>query len=55
MGIDSEPRTRGVTRIREMVDYGINVATAQIPFAWLSYMEQGPLRLWIDMCLYSPI
>lgn len=29
MGIDSEPRTRGVTRIREMVDYGINVATAQ--------------------------
>ncbi|HZJ82449.1 MAG TPA: amidohydrolase family protein [Clostridia bacterium] len=29
MGIDNEPRTRGVTRIREMVEYGINVATAQ--------------------------
>lgn len=29
MGIDSEPRTRGVTRIREMVNMGINVATAQ--------------------------
>ena len=29
MGIDQEPRTRGVTRIREMVDMGINVATAQ--------------------------
>ena len=29
MGIDPEPRTRGVTRIREMVDMGINVATAQ--------------------------
>jgi len=29
MGIDSEPRTRGVTRIREMVNHGINVATAQ--------------------------
>ncbi len=29
MGIDSEPRTRGVTRIREMVEMGINVATAQ--------------------------
>ena len=29
MGIDAEPRTRGVTRIREMVDMGINVATAQ--------------------------
>lgn len=29
MGIDAEPRTRGVTRIREMVDMGVNVATAQ--------------------------
>ncbi|MBO5069783.1 MAG: amidohydrolase family protein [Roseburia sp.] len=29
MGIDQEPRTRGVTRIREMVDMGINVCTAQ--------------------------
>lgn len=29
MGIDNEPRTRGVTRIREMVEMGINVATAQ--------------------------
>ncbi|MEA4915241.1 MAG: amidohydrolase family protein [Christensenella sp.] len=29
MGIDQEPRTRGVTRIREMLDMGINVATAQ--------------------------
>lgn len=29
MGIDAEPRTRGVTRIREMVEMGINVATAQ--------------------------
>ena len=29
MGIDVEPRTRGVTRIREMVDMGINIATAQ--------------------------
>jgi cytosine deaminase len=29
MGIDLEPRTRGVTRIREMVEMGINVATAQ--------------------------
>jgi len=29
MGIDSEPRTRGVTRIREMVEIGINVGTAQ--------------------------
>jgi cytosine deaminase len=29
MGIDQEPRTRGVTRIREMVEMGINVATAQ--------------------------
>ena len=29
MGIDSEPRTRGVTRIREMVENGINVGTAQ--------------------------
>ena len=29
MGIDPEPRTRGVTRIREMVDMGINVVTAQ--------------------------
>jgi len=29
MGIDSEPRTRGVTRIREMVETGINVGTAQ--------------------------
>ena len=29
MGIDPEPRTRGVTRIREMVDMGINIATAQ--------------------------
>lgn len=29
MGIDPEPRTRGVTRIREMIDMGINVATAQ--------------------------
>ena len=28
MGIDAEPRTRGVTRIREMVDMGINIATA---------------------------
>ena len=25
----AEPRTRGVTRIREMVDMGINIATAQ--------------------------
>lgn len=29
MGIDAEPRSRGVTRIREMVDMGINIATAQ--------------------------
>ena len=29
MGVDNEPRTRGVTRIREMVEMGINVATAQ--------------------------
>lgn len=29
MGIDPEPRTRGVTRIREMVAHGVNVATAQ--------------------------
>ncbi|MBS3812031.1 MAG: amidohydrolase family protein [Halanaerobiales bacterium] len=29
MGIDSEPRTRGVTRIRELVSHDINVATAQ--------------------------
>lgn len=29
MGIDQEPRTRGVTRIREMVELGINVGTAQ--------------------------
>ncbi len=29
MGIDSEPRTRGVTRVREMVKLGINVGTAQ--------------------------
>ena len=29
MGIDAEPRTRGVTRIREMADMGINIATAQ--------------------------
>ena len=29
MGIDPEPRTRGVTRIREMVEMGINVVTAQ--------------------------
>lgn len=29
MGIDQEPRTRGVTRLREMMDMGINVATAQ--------------------------
>lgn len=29
MGIDNEPRTRGVTRIREMVELGINVVTAQ--------------------------
>lgn len=29
MGVDQEPRTRGVTRIREMVEMGVNVATAQ--------------------------
>ncbi|MEA4970631.1 MAG: amidohydrolase family protein [Candidatus Pelethousia sp.] len=29
MGVDQEPRTRGLTRIREMVDMGINIATAQ--------------------------
>jgi len=29
MGIDAEPRTRGITRVREMVDMGINVVTAQ--------------------------
>lgn len=29
MGIDAEPRTRGVTRVREMVDRGINVTCAQ--------------------------
>lgn len=29
MGIDSEPRTRGVTRVRELVDAGVNVAAAQ--------------------------
>jgi len=29
MGVDPEPRTRGITRIRELVDKGINVATSQ--------------------------
>lgn len=29
MGIDPEPRTRGVTRVRELVDAGVNVAAAQ--------------------------
>lgn len=29
MGIDPEPATRGVTRIREMVEMGINIVTAQ--------------------------
>ncbi|MDR2922106.1 MAG: amidohydrolase family protein [Treponema sp.] len=29
MGIDAEPRTRGITRIREMVSMGLNVVTAQ--------------------------
>ena len=29
MGIDAEPRTRGITRIREMADMGLNVVTAQ--------------------------
>lgn len=29
MGVDQEPRTRGLTRIRELVELGVNVATAQ--------------------------
>lgn len=29
MGVDPEPRTRGITRVRELVEAGINVATAQ--------------------------
>ncbi len=29
MGVDEEPRTRGLTRVRELVEMGINVATAQ--------------------------
>lgn len=29
MGVDREPRTRGITRVRELVDAGVNVATAQ--------------------------
>ncbi len=29
MGVDPEPRTRGITRVRELVDAGVNVATAQ--------------------------
>lgn len=29
MGVDPEPRTRGLTRVRELVEAGINVATAQ--------------------------
>ncbi|RLD12651.1 MAG: cytosine deaminase [Caldiserica bacterium] len=29
MGVDPEPRTRGVTRVRELVEAGVNVATAQ--------------------------
>ncbi|MCD6121792.1 MAG: amidohydrolase family protein [Spirochaetales bacterium] len=29
MGVDREPRTRGITRVRELVAAGVNVATAQ--------------------------
>ncbi|MBP8612574.1 MAG: amidohydrolase family protein [Candidatus Atribacteria bacterium] len=29
MGVDPEPRTRGLTRVRELVDAGVNVAAAQ--------------------------
>ncbi len=29
MGIDEEPRTRGITRVRELIDGGVNCATAQ--------------------------
>jgi cytosine deaminase len=29
MGVDPEPRTRGITRVRELVEAGVNVATAQ--------------------------
>lgn len=29
MGVDQEPRTRGISRVRELVDGGVNVATAQ--------------------------
>ncbi len=29
MGVDQEPRTRGISRVRELVDAGVNVATAQ--------------------------
>lgn len=29
MGVDPEPRTRGLTRVRELVEAGVNVATAQ--------------------------
>lgn len=29
MGIDREPRTRGLTRVKELIEKGINVAIAQ--------------------------
>ena len=29
MGIDSEPRTRGITRVRELIEAGVNTATSQ--------------------------
>lgn len=29
MGIDTEPRTRGITRVRDLIDAGINTATSQ--------------------------
>ncbi len=29
MGVDPEPRTRGITRVRELVEKGVNVATSQ--------------------------
>ena len=54
MGIDSEPRTRGVTRIREMVDYGINVATAQdtICDGFHIYVTGDPLDYGL-ICAYT--
>ena len=53
MGVDSETRTRGVTRIRERVDLGINVATVQdtICDGFHIYGEGDPLDYGL-LCAY---